>query len=311
MRAALVPAFGIVMGIFPVVGGIATMGKTDKQSRAEQRQKDITKQDAIQKKIEERNRQASGSGGKIVTSEAVLERAKLDQGKLKVKQAKKANARGASASLVLKERPAGKLGNCRPTGIVSEASSSSALSAVKVSVAGTKNYIEDFEKKNGSAVTELVRALSKRHCMVNPGMHPMEPYVECFEETWLPLQESRDPEGEEMVKNIAQKLRSNGTMFEVCACSRLRLCVCVGARGDRLRRILLKFCITGPNVSGRLHFSFRRSHHRWAKCRCSTDLPQGPGCLPSGCRGHRVEAACRVGEPERPDRDVFGRHRSR
>ena len=211
-----------------VIGGIATMGKTDKQTRAEQRQKDVAKQETMQKKIEEQNRQASESGGKIVASAAVIDRAKLDQGKLKVKQAKKANARGVPASLVLKERPAGKLGNCRPTGVVAEASSS-ALSAIKVSVPGTKNYMEEFEKKNGSAVTALVRALSKRHCMVNPGMHPMEPYVECFEETWLPMQESRDPEGEEMVRNIALQLRSKGTMFEVCACSHFPN-ACVRAR---------------------------------------------------------------------------------
>lgn len=38
-------------------------------------------------------------------------------------------------------------------------------------------------------------------------MHPTEPYVECFEETWLPFQESRDPEGEEIVCKIAEHLR--------------------------------------------------------------------------------------------------------
>ena len=53
------------------------------------------------------------------------------------------------------------------------------------------------------ACTDAVTALTARHAMVNPAMHPDEPYIECFEETWLPFSESRDPEGEKMMKNIA------------------------------------------------------------------------------------------------------------
>ena len=70
----------------------------------------------------------------------------------------------------LQKRPAGKLQNFRPSGTVSNVTSPAALSASKIYVPGTKNYLQEFEAKNGTAATALVTSLSKRHCMVNPGM---------------------------------------------------------------------------------------------------------------------------------------------
>ena len=59
-----------------------------------------------------------------------------------------------------------------------------------------------------------MQALYDRHQMVNPHAHPTEPFLKCFEETWSPLQESRDPEGEKALQKLAQILRAKNIKFE-------------------------------------------------------------------------------------------------
>lgn len=50
--------------------------------------------------------------------------------------------------------------------------------------------------------------------MVNPLAHPTEPYAKVWEETWLPLKESRDPEGEKILKQLADAFRQKKVKFE-------------------------------------------------------------------------------------------------
>jgi hypothetical protein len=50
--------------------------------------------------------------------------------------------------------------------------------------------------------------------MVSPLAHPSEPYVKCWEETWSPFEFSRDPEGEVMLKALAEALRAKRALFQ-------------------------------------------------------------------------------------------------
>jgi len=50
--------------------------------------------------------------------------------------------------------------------------------------------------------------------MVSPLAHPSEPYVKCWEETWSPFEFSRDPDGEAMLKALAQALRAKPALFQ-------------------------------------------------------------------------------------------------
>jgi hypothetical protein len=103
--------------------------------------------------------------------------------------------------------------SCRPAGAVS-VTSSVGLAATKPQVDGGKDYRSEFQAKNGTTAMALVEKLSQRHVLLNPGLHPTEPFMETFEEVWCPLKTSRDPVGENLVKELAAELRAKGSVFE-------------------------------------------------------------------------------------------------
>ena len=88
---------------FPaVIGAISVLGKSNKQTRGEKRQKDLQQEEEMQAKIALQNEQAAASGGKIVGAVGVLDKKEMYRSKMKAVRAKRANAKGglASASLV-------------------------------------------------------------------------------------------------------------------------------------------------------------------------------------------------------------------
>mmetsp|Transcript_27927 Transcript_27927/g.44895 ORF Transcript_27927/g.44895 Transcript_27927/m.44895 type:complete len:816 (+) Transcript_27927:47-2494(+) len=202
---------GIFSAIVMVVGLMGMMSKSSKQKRIVGKEKDSQQQEEVAKKIEEHNKK---SDKKIEVTVSVIDVVSMEKSKSKAVNAKRNNGKGGAPRMYVDDSVPQKkrvLKNERPTGTVKGPSE---LSATKIGVVGNKDYMALFESTNGSEATAVVKLLTKRHSMVNPGMHPAEPYMECFEETWLPLQESRDPEGEQLVKALAEELTKKGIKFE-------------------------------------------------------------------------------------------------
>lgn len=88
------------------------------------------------------------------------------------------------------------------------------LATKKMYAPAAVDYVQMFEKKHGHDTLQKVLDLYARHFMVNPLAHPKEPYIKCWEEKWCPLTESRDPEGEKMLAELAKELRAKNGKFE-------------------------------------------------------------------------------------------------
>jgi hypothetical protein len=88
------------------------------------------------------------------------------------------------------------------------------LATKKMYAPGATDYVKVFAEKHGQTMLQQVLELYARHFMVNPLAHPPEPYIKCWEETWDPLTESRDPDGEKMLEKLATELRAKKCKFE-------------------------------------------------------------------------------------------------
>jgi hypothetical protein len=69
--------------------------------------------------------------------------------------------------------------------------------------------LAEFEEKHGTHAGVLVKKLYTRHALVDPGKHASKPYLFTTQDTWWPLRPSRDASGEQMVKELADLLRSS------------------------------------------------------------------------------------------------------
>ena len=74
------------------------LGKSNKQTRGEKRQKDLQQEEEMQAQIALHNEQAAASGGKIVGAVGVLDKKEMYRSKMKAVRAKRANAKGGLAS---------------------------------------------------------------------------------------------------------------------------------------------------------------------------------------------------------------------
>lgn len=75
--------------------------------------------------------------------------------------------------------------------------------------------LAEFAKTHGAKAAGLVKNIYTRHALVDPTKHPAKPYLFATEDTWWPLRPSRDASGEQMVKELADLLRSSkGKKFE-------------------------------------------------------------------------------------------------
>ena len=72
-----------------------------------------------------------------------------------------------------------------------------------------------FQSAYGNEALKILMELSERHEMLNPLKHPKEPYIRCWEEKWMPTGKNcRDVEGEEMVRKLAEFLKTRMALFE-------------------------------------------------------------------------------------------------
>lgn len=172
---------------------LATLMKSPKQKRMELAKEKQAKYEESMRKIAA---QANTEKGVDPTPVRVDTKG-IEESKNKARAAMKGNSKGGT-----------------PSFLTGAAEKLSALDARKPLAAGAVDHFKTFEDVHGKNVLDQVMEIYKRHQMINPLLHPTEPYCKCWEESWMPLEESRDPEGEEMVKRLAKCLRGKQAKFE-------------------------------------------------------------------------------------------------
>jgi hypothetical protein len=130
-----------------------------------------------------------------------------------------------------------------------------ALAAKKPLAVGAVDHFQAFENKNGLELLQQVMDIYKRHQMINPYLHPTEPYAKCWEEKWMPLEESRDPDGEAMVERLAKGFRAKHAKFEV-------LLSPFQPSAPLPIFLLTGWHNTGPDIPSRLHLTIFGPEHR-------------------------------------------------
>lgn len=172
---------------------LGALVKSPKQRRMELAQAQQAKHAESMRKIALQ----ANTDKKVEPTPIAVDKKEIQQGKTRARAAMKGATKGE--------------GQAAPTGAAEKLS---ALTAKKPLAAGAVDHFKVFQDRHSKMVLEEVMEIYKRHQMINPLLHPTEPYAKCWEERWVPLEESRDPDGEEMVARLANGLRAKRTKFE-------------------------------------------------------------------------------------------------
>lgn len=71
-----------------------------------------------------------------------------------------------------------------------------------------------FAREYGNDAKNIMAWLTHRSSLEDPRAKPSEPWMICFEEVWDPITQSRDPDGEKCVHELARIIRDKkGGLF--------------------------------------------------------------------------------------------------